>query len=336
MESLPTHFEDALQRIEVGRNQLARNAHLDVRRTIERSAVLKARGVDTVLIGSYARDTSIYPGKDVDVFCKMTKLDTATSPKEVYETLYKELLGQYGKDRIDPQRRSVKVKFIFEKEEDEFWVDAVPAVRSGGIWAIPTANQELWTSPKAPKRWLETDPEQLMRLTTEANRHPTVNDRGAYVPTVKLIKQIREHHVGGKGPGGLYHEIMTYWAFQEGVEGECFAEILAAVLQSIAKQIVKAASEPVVDPVLERSFDPLPTAGELLTTGKIMADLAKEAEKALQLDRCGAAVRWRKIIGRNGRGWCFTLPDGCDELGNEIRPIASALGRGPKEAHGFG
>jgi tRNA nucleotidyltransferase (CCA-adding enzyme) len=39
-----------------------------------------------VLIGSYARHTAIWPGKDVDVFTKLTRLSVgATNPRTIFE-----------------------------------------------------------------------------------------------------------------------------------------------------------------------------------------------------------------------------------------------------------
>jgi len=336
MELFAENFSQALQQIEISRTDRVRRAHLEVRERIQESSQLKLWGVDPILIGSYARNTSIYPGKDVDVFCRMTEIDVSMSPKEVYGTLLSHLVNKFGADRIEPQRRSVKVRFKFEKENDDFWIDAVPAVRYGVIWAIPTSRTDVWDDTASPKRWLETDPERLSALVSERNREPKVNAQGAFVPTVKLVKQIREHHLGDKGPGGLFFEIMTYWAFDRGVHAKSFAEILVAVLRLIVSQLDELPSRPLVDPVLQRPFDPIPKVSEILAAHKIMTDLASEAHGALQLDRCPAAAVWRKIIGRNTRGWCFGLPDGCDELGKSILPVVSVLSKGPKEAHGFG
>lgn len=41
------------------------------------------------MIGSYARNTGVYPGNDVDVFTKLTKLDTSASPTGVFELVCK-------------------------------------------------------------------------------------------------------------------------------------------------------------------------------------------------------------------------------------------------------
>jgi tRNA nucleotidyltransferase (CCA-adding enzyme) len=155
METLAKQFDESLALIDIGAKATrAQEAHTEVRQVLETSETLRSWGIDTILIGSYARHTGIYPGKDVDVFSKMTKLDTSESPKNVFETLRNTLVGHYGR-RATAQRRSVKVSF-----RSEFSVDAVPAVKSGTRWAIPNKNQAAWE--ELSSRWTETDPERLV------------------------------------------------------------------------------------------------------------------------------------------------------------------------------
>ena len=106
METLAKQFDEALALIGIGeKSKRAQAAHEEVRKVLETSEALRKWGVDTILIGSYARNTAIYPGKDVDVFSKMTKLDTSTSPKTVFEAVRDSLVSHYGRRAI-PQRRS--------------------------------------------------------------------------------------------------------------------------------------------------------------------------------------------------------------------------------------
>jgi hypothetical protein len=329
MESLAGNFDDALVRIAVGaRQKVAQDAHKEVRSVLEGSTALKDWGIDTILIGSYARTTSIYPGKDVDVFSKLTKLNTDASPTGVFNTLSEALIDHYGK-RAEKQRRSVKIDF----DDGEFGVDVVPAVSAGSHWAIPNRDRATWESDG---RWIKTDPEQLSSLTTQCNSSLSVAGQGAYVPTVKLVRQIREHHLGDRDPGGLYFELMTYWAFQSEMYGTCFAEILARTLRSIAGQLSNASSIPLIDPALVQSFSPCPDSGDLEKAAEEFDELAGMAEQALDAEKCPAAALWRKILGENGNGWCFTLPDGCDETGKEIGPVIPVRSQGSSEARGFG
>jgi hypothetical protein len=181
-----------------------------------------------------------------------------------------------------------------------------------------------------------TDPEKLTALTSERNVAPTVSERGAYVPTVKLIRQIREQHLGDAKPGGLYMELATYWVFEKGVTGDCFVAIIATLLQTFGDTLRGYAGTPLTDPALGTPYEPQPEPTELANASAVFDRLAGKAAQAIEADRCRAAVIWREIVGQNDRGPCFPIPEGCDERGNSIAPVTVNVGRGADEARGFG
>lgn len=332
MEALTEQFDSARSRIEISaaRRAGAIAAHSEIRTLLETDSRLVSWGVDTVLIGSYARSTAIHPGKDVDVLAKLTNLDVKASPEEIFGTVCDMLVAEYG-NRAEPQRRSIKV--AFDTDGGEFAVDVVPAVPTAAHWAIPMQEKELWLSTEPSARWVETNPERLGELTRDLNGKVKIGSQGAYVPTVKLMRQTRRHHMPDAKPGGLYFELLTYWAFGDGIEGDCFAEILAAALESASVQLADDAA--LLDPALSRPFEPMPTADERVAAARLYAQLADKAARALVVPRCRAAVLWREILGENERGKCFSLPDGCDEEGREISPIRSVASAGSGEASGF-
>jgi hypothetical protein len=332
METLPDQFRGALVRIELGeKHARVIAAHTEIRSHLEADEGLRAWGVDTVLIGSYARHTAIFPGKDVDVFTKLTKLDTSVDPNTVFEAVHTVLVARYG-DRAEAQARSIKVTFPIDGEED-FAVDVVPAVKMGSRWGIPRRDRDLWTSPDPGERWRETDPENLTELSSQLNGKVIVDGQGAYVPVVKLVRQTRRHHRGDEKPGGFYFELMTYWTFIAGLERDSFAELFAASLRSIATQL--ASSTPLVYPALNQPFRPAPEPTDRDAAAAVFGDLATKAELALTLNRCPAAALWREILGENDRGPCFPLPPGCDEKGNEIKNVTAVAAVGSREASGF-
>jgi hypothetical protein len=332
METFPNQFEKALTTIEISgtKRDRAVEAHAELRGVLESSGELQKLGIDTVLIGSYARHTGIYPGRDVDVFAKLTKLDTSAEPGMVFDAVCRVLIDHYA-ERAQPQPRSIKVSFDYDG--DGFAVDAVPVVRYGERWALPSREREVWADPE--RRWIETDPEYLGTLTAKRNQQLQVGDQGAYVPTVKLIRQVRREHRGDAKPGGLYFELLTYWAFEDGINGSSFAEILAATLRSVAEQL--GDGKALIDPVLNEPYSPAPGPTDLAAASAAFSKLADQAERALGETRCPAGATWRRIIGRNDRGMCFPLPDGCDETGRELTAAVSAVAaRGSREAGGFG
>jgi hypothetical protein len=326
VETLAAQFDDALNRINLGAAKVtkAKKAHEEVRDVLAADETLKSYDVETVLIGSYGRDVAIRPGHDVDVFTKLHDYDE--DPESLYEAVKAPLKKKYG-DRLDSSgAHALSVAF----SEDGFAIDVVGATEdpSSGHWVIP-AKDEMGNRTQ----WAQTDPELLGELAEKRNAAPKVNGHGAYKPIVKLVRQIRRHHMGDARPNGLYLEMETYWAFQAGVIGVSFAELLASRLDRIATQFESGAV--ITDPALGRAYSPAPKAAEIEAAGKVFREQADNAKAALLMEQCPAAAAWRKILGQNETGWVFPLPAGCDESGKSIRATGSVAALGSNEARGF-
>ncbi len=190
MPALPAQFTDAKSNIEPKPADVANaiRAHEQVRDALETSDELKAMGVDTVLIGSYARHVSIHRMKDVDVFSKLPDADDV-DPGELLDLVAAVLADVFDADDVERQDRSIKVDF----PDYDLSVDAVPARPCGNHWEIPDREGG----------WEETDPLKLAELTSQMN---AANDE-QYVPTVKLIRQARRANLDDTPPGGLYLEM---------------------------------------------------------------------------------------------------------------------------------
>ncbi len=74
METLNEQFAQAVRNVTVSGNKRDRAiaAHTEVRELLEADTELADWGIETLLIGSYARQTARYPGKDVDVFLRLS------------------------------------------------------------------------------------------------------------------------------------------------------------------------------------------------------------------------------------------------------------------------
>ena len=168
MPNLRSQFDKALTNIEINvqKRKRAIDAHTEIREVLQQDQQLKQWGVELLLIGSYGRDTGIYPGKDVDVFLRFTRLDTSASPRTVFEAVWRVIVRKYGhygqvSGRAQQQARSVKVLFPDRDliSGGDFSVDAVPAVRHGDLWAIPTKDQNQWV--ESERRWVTTGAERF-------------------------------------------------------------------------------------------------------------------------------------------------------------------------------
>ena len=310
MPNLRNQFEKALTNIEINgqKRKRAIDAHTEIRELLQQDEQLKAWGVEPLLIGSYGRDVGIYPGKDVDVFLRFRSLDTSASPRKVFDAVWRVIVrkyGQYGQrgGRAQQQARSVKVLFPDRDRISggDFSVDAVPAVRRGDLWAIPTRDQNRWAEGEG--RWVTTGAVRFGELSTDLNQSASkVGDRPAYKPIVKLVRQIRETHLGDSRPGGLYLEFVTFEAWRAGlVTGSEWDALLAQTLQCIADRFRRATVNPLLDPVLGTPVDPPLSAGQVEQAAAIFAKLSAAANRALSMNDTAAATEWRKILGGNDR-----------------------------------
>jgi hypothetical protein len=349
VEVLSTEFELAVRNVTIHgvKRKRAIEAHTEVRTLLEADEQLCSWGIDTILIGSYARHTARYPGKDVDVFLRFRRLSVEADPGTVYAAVARVLIARYGEKGKDPggrvtkQLRSLKVAFTDPDEPESdlsFSIDAVPAVPWGEHWGIPQRDTAQWRSDDQTERWVKTNPvafsERSESLST-ATWSPSVGGANAYCPIVRLLRQVRHVHLAEERPGGLFTEVVAFYAWSgQRIVGSSWAELMAGTLREVADAFSRAAADGLTDPVLQTPMKPeLATDAWLGAADKFRA-LANAADTALNSERCQAAKLWRDILGSNDRGEVLPLPSGCDANGFPLSAI-SVTAVGSDEPRGF-
>lgn len=311
MAHLGEQFKQVLTNIEPNTDDVtnAAAAHANVRKVLKADYTLASWGIDPILIGSYAREVSILRVKDVDVFGRLTTPPDSLTPGKALDEFGRVLDKAYG-DRVKPQHRSFMVDF----PDFGLTVDAVPARRCGDHWELPSR-------PEARAKWVETNPTQLGQLATDMNkdsRYPQIGSQGVYVPTVKMVRQIRRAQLGKTPPGGLYLEICAYSAFKDGLgTHSTWAGYLTAALRGIADILEDAVEGDLKDPTLDNStISTKATDDERQKAADAFVAAAELAAKALkETDPCQSAVLWAQLFGDNDDGPVFELPANCNADG---------------------
>ena len=348
MQTLETEFGQAVRNVTINgvKRDRAIAAHTEVRELLERDAQLCEWGIDTILIGSYARRTSRYPGKDVDVFLRFTDLSVRHDPEKIYNAVERVLVERYGLKDEDPdgrvtrQARSLKIDFPdpeMPQGDLSFHIDAVPAVPWQEHWGIPNRDRDQWNNDD--KRWIKTNPVKFADDTntlSTASWSPTVAGQNAYCPIVRLLRQIRHEHLGEERPGGLFTEVVAYYVWKDGlVTGTSWAELLTSTLEQVAKKFDEIADQGLRDPVLGTPMKPALEPWQWSLASQTFARLAEQAREALDSERCRAAKIWRDILGTNDRGPILPLPDGCDAAGFPVGNVSAVSAVGSNEPRGF-
>lgn len=349
METLPNEFGLAVRNVTISgaKEKQAIDAHTEVRELLEDDPQLCGWGVDTRLIGSYARHTARYPGKDVDVFLRFTGLSAADDPGVVYDSVARVLIDKYGEKDVDPggrvtkQPRSLKVAFTDpdRPDNDLFSIDAVPAVPWGQHWGIPNRDTAQWQDPNPESRWVLTSPIQFAddsETLSTSHTSPTVGTVNAYCPVVRLLRQVRHVHLGEERPGGLYTEVAAYDAWKQGrVAGDSWAQLLAESLREVASQFRAGVTSGLIDPILGTPMKPELTPEQWRNGAEVFERLAARAAEALDAEKCRAAYLWRRILGENDRGPVLLLPPGCDAEGVPVSAVSAVSYSGSDEPRGF-
>jgi Second Messenger Oligonucleotide or Dinucleotide Synthetase domain len=319
--TLPSYFAQALSTIEPGADaDNAKTAHAEVSDALKSAAPLARLGVSPILIGSYAREVSIRRVKDVDVFGRLRDADKDLRPGRAVDLFEQALSDHFGAGRVERQDRSVKVSF----DDYDLSVDAVPARPRGDHWEIPKK-----TDQDNRASWIETNPTRLSELTTNTNKAYTLSGRGIYVPVVKLARQVRRAWIGDQ-PGGLFFEILTYWAFHDGKPQETsHAGYLVAVLDHIEKELPSVAEDGLRDPTLAgKLIETRATDQDFAEAVRKMAKAAQLARTALdETDDCRAALCWQQLLGKTSEGEAvFPMPEYCNADGTRGSGAASIKG----------
>lgn len=320
MATLATRFGQALSGIEPEEDaKNAAEAHKQVSAALEADKRLKDLGISCFLIGSYGRDVSIKRVKDVDVFARLKNATATLRPGDILDHVT-EVLEEAFPSCVERQHRSVKVEF----PDYDLCVDIViarPCVdHPDDHWQIP---EKIEDDGRAS--WVETNPIEMGKLTTAANKKFLLSDdpkSGVYVRMVKLVRQVRRTWVADQ-PGGYYFEVLTYHAFQNLEPDEnTVADYLAVILREIADRLPGNEDEGPADPTLDDStIKTKATAGQIKAAARCMAKAADLAEKALgEEDVCKSAVMWRELLGEtqntDAPEHVFPLPDYCNEDGS--------------------
>lgn len=334
-------------------------AHLETRAALHASEELVGHGLADVLIGSYARKVSIWPGKDVDVFGRLSR-ETVDSidPGAAYAKFHRALLAFERQGRLTTQPRSLKVAYgpnrqpaaeyvreagaeygwdrsevervarTVNSSEFEFSVDVVPAVGWQSHYGIPEVGHDPGAGVQARTgEWRRTNPVELTRSTQALNQRHLIGGRGAYVPTVKAVKQVKSYWLAGTKPSALYYEFILHEGFTANkIVGSTWAELTASALDYIARRLSRAAHDPVCDPILAEAYLPEPDHNQLALVGAKCDELSARAQRAIAADaRCQAAIEWRGVFGENAKhGAVFRLPPECRGDGTE-RGAAAAV-----------
>jgi hypothetical protein len=315
MSTLAPQFKDALSAIQPGDDAVhAQEAHNAVSEVLEKDEKLEKLGASAVLIGSYARKVSIRRVKDVDVFLRLKEADSSTRPGATIDHVV-EVLEDGFPGQVERQHRSVKVDF----PDYDLSVDVViarPCVdHPDEHWQIPQRIEDDGSA-----RWIETNPTEMTRLSTEANARYVLgagSTKGVYVPIVKLMRQIRRTWLDDH-PGGYYIEVLTWHAFErEQPEEGTYADYLTVILRSVADDLPNYRSGGPADPTMEdKTISTSATSDDIDAAADKLAEAAALAESALaDDDACSSAKKWQSLLGQTHHvedpDWVFPMPSYC-------------------------
>jgi hypothetical protein len=320
-----TCFIDACKNVEPtkGDTDNAPAAHKDVRAVLEEDDRLSAMGIETVLIGSYKRQTAIRRVKDVDVFSRLPQFDESLSAEALLAEFDRVLRAAYSA-RVTQQDRSFKIEF----DDFDLTVDAVPARPDGLYWQIPTADGE----------WQATNPEALTTLSSAMNTR--YDDR--YIPVVKLVRQTRRNVLGESKPGGFLFEILCYHSFDAGLSGSDLGTLYTNALRAIADRLrARVNGIDIADPTLPGTWISVRASdAEWEAAADEFEALAANSSTAIDpdADECAAAKAFRDMLGKNSAGnWVFPMPAACNDDGSTKTPIVASVGSStaPRGSGGF-
>jgi Second Messenger Oligonucleotide or Dinucleotide Synthetase domain len=244
---------------------------------------------ESILSGSYGRNTAIRPLHDIDLFLIFTAAASGTGEavgpeaflKRVKQALEQEFPGKQAK----LQNRSVNIEF----SGTGIGFDVVPALedpRRPGIYWIPDLRKN---------DWIQSDPRKHIEACDAANTGASQRLK----PLIKAIK--RWNQLQGKPVPSFLLEVMAYRgidSFRPASHLSVYAQGMAHLYQFMSERIMEQWPEPA-------GLGPPVNSGvgqtNLVQGQQRLSGAARGAARALELERVGdmlgANESWRALLG---------------------------------------
>jgi len=292
---LPSYFVKYLREIQPSRasRERAIQLHTTLRNRLSQAndAVFSTWYSGSFLYGSYIRNTSIHPIKDVDVCLLLDMRIEDCTPEHVIRRLRTVLENLGYADKTAYQHRSIRI------DMSGTTLDAVPVVPIDGEDSV------LHIPDRVAKEWIHTHPKAHMEAATRINKACG----GRYIPLVKIVKAWYRYQAKQKRgierpkPKGFTLEVLV--AHHQDPDAptyaEAFVNFLENLLNAYGAQLTQGIFPVVPDPGLtgenlKLSFEP--------AEAKLFADIVAEslalARKALAAETVGeSAELWRQVFG---------------------------------------
>jgi hypothetical protein len=319
MATLNSLFDEFLTNIEPDEKTTADaiKEHEEVRKWLAGHTDFKKIHVETFLAGSYRRNTSVTPIKDVDVVVICSMDSYGPNPRPLLDRLHRALAdNKRYKPKATPRRRSIQIELA------RVDLDVVPTVAPKGVDApllIPDRDVKEWfsTNPKGHIEWTQ----KLNAATKQSEA-----DRGRFVPLVKMARWWRQEQLKGKRhPKG--HMIELSAGFFHDPKARDWADVFIAWLERAVGGLASARQSGTVP-----QFPDPGLPGEFIKTGMELKDfqlfydrlstslpVARRARELAKSDLAASAKLWQSLFGS-------AFPNSDDDKG---RGSAGGLGGPP-------
>jgi hypothetical protein len=243
------------------------------------------------LTGAYVRHTKTKPLHDVDIMIVLAdRSPLSQHPRQILDTVADTLRPHYGTNRVQPDRRAVRVDFgvaIVDDVagDDVVSFDVVPAFADGDHFLIPD---------DILGEWIPTNPQIHKDMATACNKQFSEQ----WKPLVKMAKKWNDHNGSPVQPSFLI-EVMAMDLISGEWTGSHPREI---------RQFFASATDRIADPWPDPARVGPEVNDVLLADGVALADARRhlaEAERActeaIGLERAGrvgdALDVWQKLFG---------------------------------------
>lgn len=301
---------------------------------------------NTILSGSYGRDTATFGIKDVDVIIKTTFTLADLWERKTDEETVQECLLRLTQEAIQRTglaastkraRRSIHVRLPEDSEKNlpEMTMDIVPVRVQSGADTDP-----MTISDRELSQWCDTYPNTQLSDSVKRNERSTVIvDRHSYKPLVKIFKGWKKaNYQQQKTPKGFILECLT--AKYHNPLAKHWIDAVHDLFQSICDEwpdpenLPSYPFIPEVPDISDSASHMIPVAKTREQAQRVLRklhshlELIKQAMEEAQEDLTKSAKTLRRVFGDDCDVICFPFPEDLEES-NQTQKSKSIVREAP-------